>query len=180
MHLKSSILLCAFLLTSHQIKHAFAKCECGYMINNTLYTDALETDFLHRNNIAKNLDWQIQNYTVPSELARGPYGKNASLDNVVANPLKDKNAWTGEAVKGGEAGLQLFVRAIDWGPGGLVPMAELATVRNDILYGSFRASIKVTGVSGTCGAFFWVCFPPSVIPFAPPISSLWSPHSLPH
>lgn len=39
---------------------------------------------------------------------------------------------------------------------GLVGMAEVASVRGDMLFGTFRVGMKVTGVEGTCGAFFWV------------------------
>ena len=134
----------------------YANCECGYTVNSTLYTDLIETDFLHLANITTNTDWQPQNYTVTPALARGPYGKNATLSDVVANPLKNKYDWAGDGVMGGDAGLQLFVRGGDPSPGGLIPMAEVATTRGDLLYGSFRAGIKVTATSGTCGAFFWV------------------------
>lgn len=55
---------------------------------------------------------------------------------------------------GGDAGLQLWVGStlVD----GLVPMGEIASKRADMAYGSFRIGMKVTSVSGTCGAFFWV------------------------
>jgi hypothetical protein len=39
---------------------------------------------------------------------------------------------------------------------GMVPVAELDTRRLDLFYGTFRASMKVTSVPGTCAAFFWV------------------------
>ena len=68
--------------------HARADCECGYTVNGTLYTDLLESDFLHLPNITLDTDWQPQNYTVSAADARGPYGKNASLSNVVSNPLR--------------------------------------------------------------------------------------------
>ncbi|MCJ1453885.1 hypothetical protein MMC28_004234 [Mycoblastus sanguinarius] len=132
-----------------------ADCECGYTANSTLYTDLIETDFLHLTNITTDTDWQPQNYTVTSALARGPYGKNASLNNVVANPLKSQYDWAGNGINGGDAGLQLFVRGGNPVPGGLIPMAEVATTRGDLLYGSFRAGMKVTATNGTCGAFFW-------------------------
>jgi len=132
-----------------------ANCECGYTVNSTLYTDLIETDFLHLTNITTDTDWQPQNYTVTPALARGPYGKNASLSNVVTNPLKSKYDWAGDGVNGGDAGLQLYVRG-GIPQDGLIPMAELATTRSDLLYGTYRVGMKVTPVSGTCGAFFWV------------------------
>ena len=130
-------------------------CECGYTVNSTLYTDLLETDFLHLTNITTDTDWQPQNYTVTPELARGPYGKNASLANVVANPLQSQYDWAGNGVNGGDAGLQIIVRG-GVPQDGLIPMGELATTRRDMLQGTFRAGMKVTATSGTCGALFWV------------------------
>lgn len=135
-----------------------ASCECGYTLNTTLYTDILETDFLHLASITKDTDWQPQNYTVTPADARGPYGKNASLTNVLANPLKSKYDWAGDGVNGGDAGLQMIVRG-GLPTDGLVPMAEVTTARGDLLFGTFRVGMKVTGTSGTCGAFFWVYLP---------------------
>ena len=74
---------------------------------------------------------------------------------------------------GGDAGLELYVRGVgdDGSAGGLVGMAELSSVREDMLFGSFRASVMFTGVGGTCGAWFWVrcAFSPDL-----PVSSLFS------
>ena len=130
-------------------------CECGYTVNSTLYTDLLETDFLHLANITADTDWQPQNYTVTPELARGPYGKNASLTNIIANPLESPYDWAGNGTNGGDAGLQIIVRG-GIPQDGLIPMGELATIRRDMLQGTFRAGMKVTATSGTCGALFWV------------------------
>ncbi len=128
-------------------------CECGFVVENSLYTDQMVTDFLHSDTISAQ--WQPQSYSVPQSLSRGPLGKMASPENLVANPLTNKDAWSGTGKNGGDAGLQLIV------PGGvrngLVPMAELVTVRGDFLYGSFRAGMKLTGTSGTCASIFWVC-----------------------
>ena len=134
-----------------------ADCECGYVVNSTLYTDLLETDFLHSSSVTT--DWQAQKYSVQPQVSRGPYGKDAEVANVVPNPLKSKDDWSGNGTKGGEAGLQLIVR------GGipkdrLIPMAELVSTREDMLYGSFRTAMRMTGTNGTCGAFFWVCASP--------------------
>lgn len=135
-----------------------ADCECGYSINATSFpfTDLLETDFLHLQNITRDTDWVPQNYTVTSLAARGLYGKNATLDNVVANPLNSTYGWTGRGVFGGDPGLQIYVRG-GIPKDGLVPMGEIATARVDMLYGSFRAAIKLSDTPGTCAAFFWVC-----------------------
>lgn len=145
----------SFFIILRSFQFVRANCECGYTVNSTLYTDLLETDFLHLANITSDADWQPQDYTVTPELARGPYGKNASVTNVVANPLKSQYDWAGDGVHGGDAGLQLFVRG-GVPQDGLIPIAEVATARTDMLYGSFRAGMKATGTPGTCGAFFWV------------------------
>ena len=51
--------------------------------------------------------------------------------------------------------MQLYVRK---GPpvDKMIPASEVRTTRNDILYGSFRAQMRLTPVNGTCGAFFFV------------------------
>jgi hypothetical protein len=116
-----------------------ASCECGFSVNSTdaplhqVFTEFVETDFTQ----STLGGWIPQNYSVPRSMARGPYGKIASIKNVV--PSKQ--------------GLQLWVkRAI----GDSIPMAEVSTQRSDMLYGSFRIKAKMTGVNGTCGALFWV------------------------
>lgn len=133
-----------------------ADCECGYTVDSVLYTDLLETDFQHVKDISTNTDWAPQEYTVDAALARGPYGKNTSTANVVANPVKKKDAPTNESVLGGDAGLQLIVRG-GVPTDGMIPIAEMSSERTDLWFGSFRAGMKLTGVKGTCGAFFWVC-----------------------
>lgn len=39
----------------------------------------------------------------------------------------------------------------------MVPVAEIDTIRTDMFWGTFRASMKLSAVPGTCAAFFWVC-----------------------
>lgn len=122
-------------------------CECGYVVDDQLYTDLIVTDFLRSAKIPA--EWQPQSYTVPQSESRGPYGKVASPENIILNPLKRSGA------RDSDAGLQMIVRG-GIPRGGFIPMAELATVRNDFLYGSFRAGIKHTGIPGTCSTIFWV------------------------
>lgn len=56
---------------------------------------------------------------------------------------------------GGDPGVRLVVA-----PGvpgdGFVPVAEMDSARTDLLWGSYRAAIKLTLVPGTCSSFFWV------------------------
>jgi hypothetical protein len=87
-------------------------------------------------------------------MARGPFGKDFALSNIVTNPLKKQGVWSGQAEHGGDAGLEMWVRANE--VNGLVSGAELTAVRNDSLYGSFRVGMKLSNSSGTCGAFFFV------------------------
>lgn len=144
---------------------ANAACECGYSVNKTtdatfaLYTELMENDFLHTKteNISRN-GWQAQEYNVSSEAARGPYGKQFFVENIQTNPFKDSDAWSGDTEETGDPGLQMWIRGDH--SHGYVSGAEMATHRNDLQHGSFRAGLKLSGQSGTCGAFFWVCMSP--------------------
>lgn len=58
-----------------------ALCECGYTStieafgsSPVVFTDLIESDFLHIRNVAKDTDWRRQNYSVTAEAGRGPYG----------------------------------------------------------------------------------------------------------
>ncbi|KAK4630891.1 hypothetical protein CLAFUW4_03849 [Fulvia fulva] len=150
-------------------------CPCGYTINSTttsphhhhaLFTQALESDFLHMHNLSTDHIWMPQACNVTPALARGPYGKASRVENVVPNPVLRGWDWGGEGVRGGDPGLELWVRGelveseegdgSGSGSGGrMVGMSEIVTSRMDVLYGSWRVGMKVTGVGGTCGAFFF-------------------------
>ncbi|KAF2636267.1 concanavalin A-like lectin/glucanase [Massarina eburnea CBS 473.64] len=138
---------------------ASADCECGYSVNKTsdadhlLFYDLQENDFLHTNgdNVTE-YGWRPQEYNQTKEQTLAPYGKTNEVANVEFNPLKDAQSWSGDSEKGGDAGLKLWVRGDH--SDGYVPGAELASVRKDMLYGSFRAGMK-TGSGGTCGAWYW-------------------------
>lgn len=116
-----------------------ATCDCGFSINSTdspkhqVFTNFIETDFTQ----AILGGWKPQSYYVAQPYAQGPYGKNATVHNVV--PTKQ--------------GLQLWVRNSS---SDTVPMGEVSTERKDILYGSFRIKAKMTGINGTCAGLFWV------------------------
>jgi hypothetical protein len=140
---------------------ADAQCECGYSINLTsdpryaVFTDLMENDFLHtKTDNTTEAGWRVQEYNVSAEDARGPYGKHFMVKNIETNPLKDTSGWSGDSDHGGDAGLQLWVRGDH--SQGYVSGAEIASVRDDALYGSFRVGMKLASQSGTCGAFFWV------------------------
>lgn len=136
-----------------------ADCECGYsaQINGSSYTftDLLESDFIHLQNISLDTDWVRQNFTVTAVDARGSYGENASITDVIANPLVDQYDWSGSSQLGGDAGLQIWVR----GPptaDGYVLTGEVDSARSDMFYGSYRAAMKLPDINGTTSAFTWV------------------------
>lgn len=140
---------------------ANAACECGYSVNTTsdpayaVFTDLLESDFLHTktDNITM-AGWKAQEYNMSAKASRGPFGKKFVVGNVETNPLTDPDSWSGESDHGGDAGLQLWVRGDH--SQSFVSGSEMASVRDDTLYGSFRVGMKLSGSNGTCGAFFWV------------------------
>lgn len=67
--------------------------------------------------------------------------------------------WTGPGELGGDPGLQLTVGA-GVTPDGFTRSAQLNSARQDMLWGSYRALLKLPSVSGTCSAFFWVILHP--------------------
>ena len=142
-----------------------ASCECGYTAlvgNDTisyLFTDLIETDFLHEHNVTLDTDWRRQNFTVSAAAARGPLGMNFTLAEVNTNPISNASIFTGPGIYGGDPGLTLSVSG-GIPPDGFVPGAEIDSARTDLLYGSYRASMKLTSTPGTCSAFFWVCSTP--------------------
>ncbi|KAL8691468.1 MAG: hypothetical protein Q9218_003312 [Villophora microphyllina] len=133
---------------------AWANCECGYTVNGTLYTELVESDFLHIKELSQS-GWTAQTYTVNPQLSRGAFGKNANPKQIAMNPLKSRYDWAGQGINGGDAGAQVIVRGGKPGKDNMIPMGEIDTNRTDMLYGSFRAGMKLTGSPGTCGAFFW-------------------------
>lgn len=158
---------------------ALADCECGYAAaigpatsqrTRFVFTDLLETDFAHLsgNVSADTTGWSRQQYNFTLAANRGRYGESFLAENVVANPSADPSRFvSGTGADGtNPPGLRLLVKPVDEangpkGPSGelMVPTAEISSARLDMLYGSFRASLKVTPVPGTCAAFFWVGLP---------------------
>lgn len=135
-----------------------ADCECGYatVIDGDVqaFTDLIETDFAHLDNIATNTDWVRQAFNVTSEKDRGSYGEMYAVENMRTQPDPNSQVEDGQAKNGQPAGLGLTVKSSLIGD--MVPVSEIDSNRTDILYGSFRAGMKLTNVTGTCSAFFWV------------------------
>lgn len=143
---------------------ALADCECGYAITsdsseNLVFTDLLESDFVHldvtdRSQGYGRYGWAAQAFNMSMQAARGPYGEFFTLDNVVANNIADIRVFDTAGEKGGDAGVRLVVKSesVD----SMLSTSEIATTDLNYFHGTFRAGIKLTGVAGTCSAFFWV------------------------
>ncbi|KAI1505516.1 glycoside hydrolase family 16 protein [Biscogniauxia marginata] len=142
----------------------WADCECGYSIttgsDNTqhVFTDLLESDFVHLDVTGDTTEygkygWAPQVFNVSMRAARGTYGQAFVAGDETSSNTADNNVFTGPGSKGGDAGLQLTVKSeiLD----NMVQSSELATTDLSYFYGTFRAGIKVTDISGTCSAFFW-------------------------
>jgi hypothetical protein len=135
---------------------ASAGCECGYSVNGTeseyaIFTDAIETDFLHVKDSSQH-GWIPQDYNTSADQANGPYGMAKQNRNLMSNYIDNEWKFSGPGIDGAEPGLQLWVHPE--GGDGDVPCAEIVSERDDILYGSFRIAMKTTNVNGTCSAFF--------------------------
>ncbi len=139
---------------------ALTNCDCVYAVANTVegeapwvFTEAIESDFTRLQKITPNTGWQMQQFNVSAEAGRGSYGKAFSPQNVMPASVGGPR---GQITREGSLGVDLVVGStlVD----GSVPVAEMDTVRQDILWGSFRAGMKLTNVGGTCAAFFWVRF----------------------
>jgi hypothetical protein len=79
----SSVVKMLIFLIALLVAPSTADCECGYtaaigasdmQTSNFLFTDIIESDFLHIKNVSLDTDWKRQNFTVTPEAGRGPYG----------------------------------------------------------------------------------------------------------
>lgn len=143
---------------------AKADCECGYRVTipsngtnsnttNTLtgsdssipqqyiVTDLIETNFANISDVSKNTDWIRQAFNKTAQQSLGTYGEMMAVDNI-------------ESVVG--TGLEITLRGEADLVEGMVQGGEIDTARTDLLYGTFRSSMKLTDVSGTVSAFFFV------------------------
>ena len=83
---------------------------------------------------------------------------NYTVANVFENPVTPATVNNYTGLLGGTPGLYLDVNPdVD----GFVRVAEIDSSREDLLYGSFRTSLWLTSVNGTCAAIFWVSMPPT-------------------
>ncbi|KAL2270416.1 hypothetical protein VTJ83DRAFT_2600 [Remersonia thermophila] len=174
--------LALFLLTVITLTNlplALAACECGYLASvrpnetdtsthtTALFTDVLETDFSrllladNNGNSARSIvgidlyqhtpHWAPQEFNLTKERARGTYGQMFDARNVRVVESREGRRSRGQG--GGVGVLELLVQSeiVE----GMVPVAELATKRRDVMWGTFRVWMKVSEVRGTCAAFFW-------------------------
>jgi hypothetical protein len=185
LRLLTTTITALLLYLSYGPSPALADCECGYLAtinppsnsnpttvdsdsdshHTELFTDLLETDFTrlvengnnNNNDLAQNPDWAPQAFNLTRERARGEYGEMFAVENVRFVPGDGRaggDQEDGGDEERGDRGLELVVQSelVD----GMVPVAELATRRLDLMWGTFRAGMKVSRVGGTCAAFFWV------------------------
>lgn len=82
-------------------------------------------------------------------------GTNYTLPQVSINHILDPKNWTGPGELGGDPGLRMTVEA-GVPADGYVKTGQVDSERTDMLWGTYRASMKLTAVNGTCAAFFWV------------------------
>jgi hypothetical protein len=121
-------------------------------VSHAVFTDLLESDFTTLANITLDTDWIVQSWEVDKVASKGPYGRKTDPKNVISNPAR--NGTTSVGINGDQAGLELYVRKLG-SDTDHIGVAEVDSNRTDIQHGSFRAGIKATAISGTCGAFFW-------------------------
>lgn len=146
-------------------------CECGFSLKDSTqdaetwtFTDVLETDFRTWRQLSKDSSWDEQSFNVSAKDGRGSYGKYFTTANIEAQSVMEQDQDPSER----DGGLELRVGSslVD----NAIPSAELDTARLDLHWGSYRASMKVTGIAGTCAAFFWVSYQTSL--YDPPRSDL--------
>lgn len=142
-----------------------ADCECGYRVpysgpsskSPLLFTEAVQINLRELNDLSESQDLKINYVELDYVPDSDRYGRRVEDKNIVLNPLADISAgWNSPSIQGPDvdAGLQLFVRS-DLINETLVSTGQVQSTREDIQFGSFRAYIKSTDVSGTCAATFW-------------------------
>lgn len=86
------------------------------------------------------------------------HSMNFTNFNVVSNPIANSSNWSGPPVSSGDPGVQLSVGA-GVPQNGFVQVAQMNSVREDLLFGTYRALLKMASGPGTCTSFFWVSHP---------------------
>lgn len=142
-----STMLLPLLLLSQILDLVSADCECGYKTNaGDVWQFRIATNFSTANATAAFYqDWRIIDKIQGDVTESTPYTINYTTANVV---FPASNASTDDGV------LTLITSAYTGASGGSVPSAQIGTIRDDILFGSFRASYAVNGGAGACAGFF--------------------------
>ncbi|KAK1243082.1 hypothetical protein MKX07_003710 [Trichoderma sp. CBMAI-0711] len=147
-----------------------ADCECGFAQDlppaegagrgdgsadgRLLFTNMMESKFFELRNISRDGNWKRQQYNVSARAGRGEYGKAFAVQNVYTLAADGHGENVDDANAGPGEGIALVVGStlVD---DEAIPVAELASARKDMFFGSYRAGMKLTPVNGTCAAFFW-------------------------
>ncbi|KAG6005494.1 hypothetical protein E4U21_007888 [Claviceps maximensis] len=137
-------------------------CTCGYVLTDdalksapVVFTDTLVTDFALMSDISRAADWTRQQFNVSAEAGRGTYGKSFRVENVLpyAGPNIPEHEDLNEGIKSqGAMGLRVGSTPTEIGA---ITAAEIDSTRMDMFWGSYRVTMKLTRLSGTCAAFFW-------------------------
>ncbi|CAI4219495.1 unnamed protein product [Parascedosporium putredinis] len=149
-------------LAASLVPTAEADCECGYATSvggakeRTVFTELLESDFTRLSNFGSETNWMLPSFNITKEETHGIYGLNFRPSNVINFANKKAPLARAELVKpvtSPDDGLELVVSSkLDQD---MASVAELDSRRADLKYGSYRTSMKLTNVPGTCAAFFW-------------------------
>ncbi|PKS12918.1 hypothetical protein jhhlp_000259 [Lomentospora prolificans] len=139
-----------------------ADCECGYITNvggskeKTAFAELLESDFTRADAINSENNWMVASFNISKEETHGIYGLNFRPSNVVTFANKKVPLARAEIAKPAKLpnqGLELVVSSkLEQD---MASVAELDSRRADLKYGSYRTSMKLTDMPGTCAAFFW-------------------------
>jgi len=146
------------LLTATAIAGVQADCECGYStsVSNSgdkvIFTDLLETDFTRHDRTNADANWKLPQFNLTKQETHGNYGLNFHPSNTLS--YEDNTPISEESLSLiPDVGAELFVS------GNLeqdmVSVAEMDSRRSDLTYGSYRASMKLTDVPGTCASLMW-------------------------
>lgn len=139
------------------IRHARAECACGYMVKNERYTHSIITNFariLDCDDISDGSGHELEDWEV---MEWGTDAQTRGTETVLPKQNNATNVW----IQSG----QLHLRQRGYSDDDLrnkrpVSIAEIATTRDDICYGSFRATFRIqveenTEGGGVSGFFFY-------------------------
>ncbi|KXS22431.1 glycoside hydrolase family 16 protein [Gonapodya prolifera JEL478] len=141
MRLHPLLILATFIASFVQLHTADAQCECGYQDElGRIWQEALVLSSFANYTFNSTSDLRITENQLP----------NDSGINGVAAPYQIQNTKDNVMIQGRD--LAIRVQSAVQKP--YILGGEVTTMRNDILYGSFRSTLKTTSVLGTCAGFF--------------------------